>query len=292
MYQSQHSLRSIELRWSYANDHTCPVAREASWSSKQPQPITANSKSHVWVGPDTIFRWLKCVLNEGCVQFGPHMYRQTSGVFMGTSQAPELANDFAFSHEYEFLTHKVNEHIQYGPGRYLFDFISQHTGSTKRYIDDIFTVSLGRTIGPSLQDIILQNGVFYGMYPTTVREFDGSVWPSPISIVRERVGPSIHFLDMEIIQQPFPELCSIEMYDKRDNMPTLTSYRRFLHIETDISVRCKYGVLHSQLCRLSYLCTQREYFIEAASRLIRDMYTQGYDLKLLRRKLYNFQSTF
>ena len=30
--QSQHSLRSIELRWSYANDHTCPVACEASWS--------------------------------------------------------------------------------------------------------------------------------------------------------------------------------------------------------------------------------------------------------------------
>ena len=122
-YRSQHSLRSIELRWSYANDHTCPVAREASWSSKQLQPITDNSKSHVWVGPYTIFRWLKCVLNEGCVQFGPHMYRQTSGVFMGTSPAPELANDFAFWHEFEFLTHMVNEHKQYGPGRYPFDFI-------------------------------------------------------------------------------------------------------------------------------------------------------------------------
>ena len=54
-YHSHYSLRSIELRWSYANDHTCPVAREASWSFKQSQPITANSKSHVWVGPDTIF---------------------------------------------------------------------------------------------------------------------------------------------------------------------------------------------------------------------------------------------
>ena len=66
-HQSQHDLRSIELRWGFANDHTSPVAREASWSSKQPQPISANSKSHVWVGPDKIFRLLKCVLNEGCV---------------------------------------------------------------------------------------------------------------------------------------------------------------------------------------------------------------------------------
>ena len=144
-HHSQHGLRSIELRWAFAS--------EASWSSKQPQPITANSKSHVWVGPDKIFRWLKCVLNEGCVQFGPHMYRQTSGVFMGTSPAPELASDFRFWHEYEFLSHMVQKHKQYGPGRYPFEFITQYAGSTKRYIDDIFTVSLGLTIGPSLQDI-------------------------------------------------------------------------------------------------------------------------------------------
>ena len=43
------------------------------------------------------------------------------------------------------------------------------------------------------------------MYPTMVREFDGSVRPSPISIVREQVVPSIYFLDMEIVQ-PIPGL--------------------------------------------------------------------------------------
>ena len=40
-------------------------------------------------------------------------------------------------------------------------------------------------------------------------------------------------------------------------------------------------------------CEKQEsgYFIEAASRLIRDMCTQGYDLRLLRRESFNFQST-
>ena len=99
------------------------------------------------------------------------------------------------------------------------------------------------------------------MYPTMVREFDGSVRPSPISIVRGQVRPSIHFLDMEIVQS-IPGVCEVKMYDKRDNMPTLASYRRFPHIETTISVRCKYAVLHSQLGRFSYRCTQRDHFMK------------------------------
>ena len=51
-HQSQHGLRLIELHWGCANEHTSPIPREASWSSKQPQPTTANSKNPVRVGPD------------------------------------------------------------------------------------------------------------------------------------------------------------------------------------------------------------------------------------------------
>ena len=61
----------------------------------------------------------------------------------------------------------------------------------------------------------------------------------------------MYFLNMEIIQ-PLPGACEVKIYDKRDNMPTLAAYRKFPHIETTISVRCKYAVLHSQSCRFSY----------------------------------------
>ena len=57
------------------------------------------------------------------------------------------------------------------------------------------------------------------------------------------------------------------MYDKLDNIPTLASYRKFTHVETTVSVSCKYAVLR----RFSHRYAQREYFIEAASRLIRDI---------------------
>ena len=74
-YQNQHELLSIEILWGFADNHTNPVVRQAFWSSKQPQAVTVNSKKHVWVGPAKIFQWLKFVLDEGFVQFGPHMYR-------------------------------------------------------------------------------------------------------------------------------------------------------------------------------------------------------------------------
>ena len=130
------------------------------------------------------------------------MFRQTSGVFMGTSPAPELANNFVFWHEFEFLSHMVNEYRLCGPSRYPFEFINQFATRTKRYIiDDIFTVSLGYTSGISLKDVISQEGTFYGMYPTTVLDFDGNIRPCPISIVQDQQGPSVHFLDnMQIMQ--------------------------------------------------------------------------------------------
>ena len=184
-YQSQHGLFSIEIRRGFADDHTNPVVRHTSWSSKHLQHATINSKNRVWLGPAKIFQWLKFVLDEGFVQFGPRMFRQTSGVFTGTSPAPELANNFVFWHEFEFLSHRVNEYRQCGPSRYPFEFINQFAtiNRTKRYIDDIFTVvSLGYTSGISLKDVISQEGTFYGMYLTTVLDFDGNVRPSPISI--------------------------------------------------------------------------------------------------------------
>ena len=67
----------------------------------------------------------------------------------------------------------------------------------------------------------------------------------------------------------FPVYYSLKMYDKRDSMPALASYRKFPHIETTVSTSCKYAVLHSQLlCRFAYRCTRREYFVDAASRII------------------------
>ena len=78
------------------------------------------------------FRWSKCKLNYGCMQFDPKMYRQTSSVFIRSSLASDLANGFDFRPGFECLLHMVNEYEQYGPSRYLFHSIHQFAVSTKR----------------------------------------------------------------------------------------------------------------------------------------------------------------
>ena len=75
-------------------------------------------------------------------------------------------------------------------------------------------------------------------------------------------------------------------------LSNLASYRTFPHIETTVSTSCKQAVFYSQLCRFAYRCTRRDYFVDAASRLMRDVWLHGYDLKFKRCKLYNFQATF
>ena len=146
--------------------------------------------------------------------------------------------------------------------------------------------------GISLTDVISQEGTFYGMYRTTVLDFDGNVRPSPVSIVQDQQGPNVHFLDNMQIMQLSPGICDVKMYDKRDSMPALASYRKFPHIETTVFTSCKYAVFHSQLCRFAYRCTRRDYFVDAVSRPMRDMWLRGYDMKFLRCKVYNFQATF
>ena len=81
---------------------------------------------------------------------------------MGTAPAPDLTNDFAFVHEFKFLEVMIDEYVHaVNSGNeplYLYAFIEQYGTSTKRFIGDILTVSLGSQIkGPTFEHIIMGN---------------------------------------------------------------------------------------------------------------------------------------
>ena len=55
--------------------------------------------------------WISFVLGEGFVQSGVVVYEQSSVLFMGTAPTPDLANDFAFMHELNFLKVMINRYL-------------------------------------------------------------------------------------------------------------------------------------------------------------------------------------
>ena len=153
---------------------------------------------------------------------------------METSPAPDLANDFAFMHEFKFLKVMIDEFERAkndgDEPLYPFTFTEQYANSTKRFIDYIVTVSLGsQSNGPKFEEIVTQDGNIYGgMYPVYVEDVDGEEIENLVSIVKEQAGSTVHFLDMEISQST-PGDSPIKMYDKRDHMGTLENYRKYPH---------------------------------------------------------------
>lgn len=238
--------------------------------------------------------WIHFILDESQVQFGANMYKQKSGIFMGTSPAPALANYFAYFHEFMFLTQMIKVYNNTPPQQqplYPISLIKQFGCGTKRFIDDIYTAHIGQKDELELSDVITDDGILGGMYPKMVTNGNGGLRPNTISIVEEQSGTAVHFLDMDIFQST-PGKTEIKIYDKREHMKTLHNYRRFPHIETTISIRAKYATLHCQLCRYARKSNKHIYFVISTAKLVRSMIDNHYKAKLLRRKLNRFQSVF
>ena len=165
------------------------------------------------------------------------------------------------SNEFKFLKVMIDEYVHAinsgNESLYPYAFILQYRTSTKRFIDDILTVSLGpQTEGPTFEQIIKQQGNIYGeMYPSFMEDADGEEIENPISTVKEQSGETVHFLGMEIVQNK-PGVSQIRMYDERDHMSTLAEYRRYPHVETRLSPSCIYATLLCQLCRFATRSTE------------------------------------
>lgn len=76
--------------------------RDIHWAEDEPREQAQDKCMEYFVGPERISQWIDCILDAGSVQFGNTIYHQSSGIFMGTSPAPDLANIFAFMHEFDF----------------------------------------------------------------------------------------------------------------------------------------------------------------------------------------------
>ena len=115
---------------------------------------------------------------------------------------------------------------------------------------------------------------------------------TPISLSCEQSGASVTFLNMRLTALQGRECTLVSIYDKRESMPQLGHYLRFPHYETNLAMRLKYSVYHSQLCRFARRVNTLSGFIHAAERFFRSMYLHGYQFGPLRSRLYAFHAKF
>ena len=68
-----------------------------------------------------------------------------------------------------------------------------------------------------------------------------------------------------------------ELYDKKDAMPRQAGRQRAPNISTELSVQCKYGVIHSQMHRLSKRLRRSPLFCKATEQLLANLIHHGHD---------------
>ena len=108
--EAKDASKSMYIKHGFKNDEKEPKTNKIHWSLNTP-PVetneTTNNKREFTVGQAKLCEWANFVLDEGFVHFAGAVYKQSSGIFMGTAPAPDLANDFAFIHELNFLKKKI-----------------------------------------------------------------------------------------------------------------------------------------------------------------------------------------
>ena len=129
---------------------------------------------------------------------------------MSTAPAPDLANDFTFMHELNFLKVMVNRYWQETRNNieplYPSEFIEQYGSNTKRSIDYILTVAPGlpnRKASTFEQNIKRQGGeggIYGGMFPEHILDDEVEQVANPVSITKEQRGQTEYFLGMQILQ--------------------------------------------------------------------------------------------
>ena len=153
-----------------------------------------------------------------------------------------------------------------------------------RMIDDI--AAYGWRNIPQLTRILTEY-----VYPTEVRDADGSKVRNPMQLNLEREGKHIHYLDLDITVLN-NGIFHTTLYNKRDHLEALHDYREFAHISSLISNTAKYGVYTSALHRFARLSSTPSGFTVNAIRLLRKMVTHGYRYERLRSQLYSFKASY
>ena len=83
------------------------------------------------VSEGELFEWLKFLIDNVYIQVGNMVFRQRTGIPIGTDCAPLLANLFLFYHEYKYMRHLISSNLR----------LAKKFSNAVRYTDDLLTLN-------------------------------------------------------------------------------------------------------------------------------------------------------
>ena len=215
------------------------------WHSSLPE-----DKQHTkHITADRLCRWLGFLINNTFITIGKSVFKQRVGIPMGTNCAPQLANLYLFSYEFEF----AQEQRRLGNIATMKKMARSH-----RYIDDLLNVN----------------------WP----DFDAAaIYPPALSLNCTMKGKEVDFLDVTISRDR--KGWHTSLYRK----PISLTAPRCPPLMSELSEQCKYGVVTSQLHRFSRRCNRLKNFWNSTFNLLDHMVKAGYEVRRLIHKVKAFR---
>ena len=252
-----------------------------------PMPVSVHTRARD--GPACAFSLelaqaaVSFLIANSYIRVGDQVYRQGVGIPMGTNPAVFIANNYLFMLEKRFFANVLAVFHTSAPAsapRQEAHSVLSMFAHTRRYIDDLALITLEHP------DVIQRY-----FYSSTVSAYGiHGIYPDFLNLAQTSTDGSftMDFLDLQVTPYILPNgffgPLVTRLYDKRRSASFAgINIRRFPHIQSLLSDRCKYGVLGGRLIHMSRVVTDPVNFIEEAGRLMADMVYDGYgERKLLR----------
>lgn len=251
-----------------------PAPRLRSWDGERSFTFTLASA----------VQCLEYLIDHAFIRVGDRIYRQTVGIPMGSNPCVYLANFYLFVYEYEFMQDLLRIHCSV-PMRVHARRVLDAFSHTRRYIDDLAQIT------HESADFVAQ---FFYTSQLTQHGIHG-IYPDSLQLEPTFTEPaaSMDFMDLTIAPAEMPDgsfgpLVSTHFDKRRGAAFRRVHVRRFPHIQSMISSKCKYGVLGSRFVHLARTVTEVRCLIREVGGLVVDMARERYDVQRLLREVKRF----
>jgi hypothetical protein len=186
------------------------------------------SPAHQFCDKATLKEWIHFLVDDLFIDVGKTLHRQTEGLPMGTNCAGDIANLLCFMKEYKYMksiaTVAKIKHV--GSRNWI---TLQQLSFDTRYIDDLLNMCV-----PPKQFVAITKKI-YG---------------STLDLNLEQQGPQVNYLDMAIWFCTDSNIMASKLYEKHIELVKKGfKLSKFLHTDSCLSERSKYGIITGELSR-------------------------------------------